>query len=570
MNPNQQPKPAKAPLRFFTWVRSSGLVRGNDRWIGGVCSGLAARLGWSPTLVRALVIVSTPFFGFGAALYAIGWFLMPDVRDGRILGEDLIAGQWNWNCLGCFLFMAVAVLIPGAGWACIALAALVLWLLAQSGIRQQEGYGFGYHAPNGNANPVQANAAPSVPYPGGGNSGESSVFPQSNTVPPSSPFGTTHGFQPFVSQPVSQSSPFVSQPVSRPESQPMGGPMPAVSPNGAAMPNYAVKPVPHASKRRKPAGPIVVLSALGLSFLSFAAVMAVIWEYDMDVSGVVRVGTIWISAVCVVMGLIVSALGFKGRRAGGLIPLGLIAGACAVCMIIASGTYAIRHYDATHTNISYTDITLPNTYSYESVDAYGMNQVQVGGQFYADSSKRTFNKLVRGVWFSGDDYDSSQAVLDLSDWESSHEPHKLELSNGNTTISNCPAGTITISAVQAQVHIILPDGCSYGIGGTRYGYMYGNSMGGKYAVIYDTVNLIGFSDTDQGYSIDSYDANYAWMTDDSKMPTNGPELLIDIPFAAGARVNMTYISDWEGSTYTQFRNNFDKTNGYTDNTRKAG
>ena len=82
------------------------------------------------------------------------------------------------------------------------------------------------------------------------------------------------------------------------------------------MPNPVAAAAPRSSTRRKPAGPVVVLSVLGLSFISFAAVMAVIWEYDMDVSGIVRVGTIWISAVCVVMGLIVIVLGFKGRRAG--------------------------------------------------------------------------------------------------------------------------------------------------------------------------------------------------------------------------------------------------------------
>ena len=119
--PQPQPGPQKnkTSRRFFTWVRSSGLVRGDDRWIGGVCSGIALRLGWSPTLVRALVIVCTLFFGFGAALYALGWFLMPDVRDGHILAEDLIAGQWDWNCLGCFLFLAVAIVIPcGVGLYC--------------------------------------------------------------------------------------------------------------------------------------------------------------------------------------------------------------------------------------------------------------------------------------------------------------------------------------------------------------------------------------------------------------------------------------------------------------------
>lgn len=184
MNPNQQSQPAKAPLRFFTWVRSSGLVRGDDRWIGGVCSGIAQRLGWSPTLVRALMIVAALFFGFGAALYAMGWFLLPDVRNGHILAENLIEGQWDWSCLGCLLFIAVAVVIPGAGWVCIALAALVLWLIAQSGVRQREGYGFGYHSGQSGVSPNNPNNLAQNP----------SVQP-SATMPP------------YVSRPVSQSSP---------------------------------------------------------------------------------------------------------------------------------------------------------------------------------------------------------------------------------------------------------------------------------------------------------------------------------------------------------------------------
>ena len=48
--------------RFFPWVRESGLVRSaEERWIGGVCGGLGRYLGWSPLLVRALMI------GVGAA-----------------------------------------------------------------------------------------------------------------------------------------------------------------------------------------------------------------------------------------------------------------------------------------------------------------------------------------------------------------------------------------------------------------------------------------------------------------------------------------------------------------------
>ena len=57
-----------------------------------------------------------------------------------------------------------------------------------------------------------------------------------------------------------------------------------------AMRNPVAAAAPRSSTRRKPAGPVVVLSVLGLSFISFAAVMAVIWEYDMDVSGIVARG----------------------------------------------------------------------------------------------------------------------------------------------------------------------------------------------------------------------------------------------------------------------------------------
>ena len=69
---------------------------------------------------------------------------MPDVRDGHILAEDLIAGQWDWNCLGCFLFLAVAIVIPGAGWGCIALAALALWLWPKAAFASRKGTDSGH------------------------------------------------------------------------------------------------------------------------------------------------------------------------------------------------------------------------------------------------------------------------------------------------------------------------------------------------------------------------------------------------------------------------------------------
>ena len=50
----------------------------SDRWISGVCGGLAARYGWDPTLVRVLVLVLT-LVGFGsvAVAYLVMWLVVP-------------------------------------------------------------------------------------------------------------------------------------------------------------------------------------------------------------------------------------------------------------------------------------------------------------------------------------------------------------------------------------------------------------------------------------------------------------------------------------------------------------
>jgi phage shock protein PspC (stress-responsive transcriptional regulator) len=50
-----------------------------NRWIGGVCGGLAEWLGWSPLLVRFLyVVISIVSVGFpGSIAYIVLWIIMP-------------------------------------------------------------------------------------------------------------------------------------------------------------------------------------------------------------------------------------------------------------------------------------------------------------------------------------------------------------------------------------------------------------------------------------------------------------------------------------------------------------
>ncbi len=51
----------------------------HDRWLGGVCGGIARMLGWNPTMVRVLfIVVSLLSAAFpGTIVYIVLWILMP-------------------------------------------------------------------------------------------------------------------------------------------------------------------------------------------------------------------------------------------------------------------------------------------------------------------------------------------------------------------------------------------------------------------------------------------------------------------------------------------------------------
>lgn len=108
-SPATPPPPAPAgESAFFASVRRSGLVRSEERWIGGVAGGVALRLGVDPLLVRGVLGASVLLGGLGMVLYGIGWALLPEQRDGRIHLEETIRGRFDAALLG-----AVALLIVG-------------------------------------------------------------------------------------------------------------------------------------------------------------------------------------------------------------------------------------------------------------------------------------------------------------------------------------------------------------------------------------------------------------------------------------------------------------------------
>ena len=59
----------------------SNLVRPRDnRWIAGVCSGLARRFGMSPNVMRLIWVLSCLLPGPQFVAYIVLWVLMPDER----------------------------------------------------------------------------------------------------------------------------------------------------------------------------------------------------------------------------------------------------------------------------------------------------------------------------------------------------------------------------------------------------------------------------------------------------------------------------------------------------------
>jgi phage shock protein PspC (stress-responsive transcriptional regulator) len=57
----------------------SRLVRPRDnRWIAGVCAGLARRFGWNANLVRLLFVISCVLPGPQFLIYLVLWILMPN------------------------------------------------------------------------------------------------------------------------------------------------------------------------------------------------------------------------------------------------------------------------------------------------------------------------------------------------------------------------------------------------------------------------------------------------------------------------------------------------------------
>ncbi len=114
--------PGEAPRRpsgtdgFFDAVRRVGIYRSDDRWIGGVASGVAERFGIDPLVVRGLLFVTFFLSGAGLVLYGAAWALLPERRDGRIHLQEALRGNVDVALLGAAAFVVVGFSWGGGWW----------------------------------------------------------------------------------------------------------------------------------------------------------------------------------------------------------------------------------------------------------------------------------------------------------------------------------------------------------------------------------------------------------------------------------------------------------------------
>lgn len=174
MNDTAPPNGPQGIDKFFAWLRGTGIVRNDERWFAGVASGIAAKAGIDPIIVRGVFIVLAVLGGPGILLYLAGWVLLPDAT-GRIHLEEVVRGRsstgvivttvligalvflpvlfgllpglfvgsWGWNAWGVLPDWLQVVF--GILWWALIFPALIVWLIVWLSRGGTRGPGFGPH-----------------------------------------------------------------------------------------------------------------------------------------------------------------------------------------------------------------------------------------------------------------------------------------------------------------------------------------------------------------------------------------------------------------------------------------
>ncbi|GAB3281738.1 hypothetical protein GCM10027449_23080 [Sinomonas notoginsengisoli] len=308
-----------APTRggdFFGWVRGLGAVRGGDRWVGGVASGIAHRWGVDPVLVRGLFIVAAIFLGVGVLAYGILWLLLPE-PDGRIHLQEASHGRWSAGMTGGLIVTVLGLGgaragfwfgergVGGAFWGLfwVAVVAFGIYSLVR-GSRRRAVY---------RPTAPQSGQYPSGQYPSGQYPG------QPGSVPPHAP-QPGYAPLPFDAGAPATGGASYAKPTSAPSYgvAPTSGPYSPPPYYGGSVPP-AVRAQPRPPRRRGPSAPFVLV-VLGVAALVAGSLGALIAMGAMSLGA----GAIW-TAVAIVLGLGILVSGLRGRTAGMLTLFAVIA-----------------------------------------------------------------------------------------------------------------------------------------------------------------------------------------------------------------------------------------------------
>lgn len=285
---------------FLDGLRRIDMRRSEDGWLGGVCAGLAARLGLDPLVIRALFAVLGLALGIGVLIYLAAWLLVPDweedvhlemaLRDGEAGSVVLLIatilsffGSFGW--FGGGWFLTGGAWGGGLFWGLLTLTLVVgggVWLWSEWRARPDPGF-YGRQAP------ARPPAAPQDTAPvGDALEGEpAAADPAAAATQPTWPGSGATAWSP---------SPVTATP-ERPEA-------PASRP--------AKPPKPPKRLGRRSAGAAGTLLGTGLALAVGAGLYWATTEYDVPGNALL----VGIAGALATLGLVILILGLVGRTSG--------------------------------------------------------------------------------------------------------------------------------------------------------------------------------------------------------------------------------------------------------------
>lgn len=319
--------------RVLAWAEGLGARRRpQDRWVAGVCSGVGARLGIDPVVIRVAMVTLTLMTGLGLLAYAVAYLLLPTADDPAPLARARASGTPSAALVAGLIALAVVGVglgLSGPGgidWTnagdVVPLAVLAFLgyriAIRRSGSRQRSGHQRGQRQrskrqrnrgmPGSAVAPGFAPAAPGSP-----------VSDAPPTAAPGDLGDLGAGLPPYappVLIPVPPIGPYAV------------APPPAVAAGSARAPAVTAR-TPRPRHRRL--GPVGTLLALGGGLAAYG--IAVLVHPGTGTTDT----TVGLGAALAVMGLTLLVAGALGRR-GGLLTLVGIALAAATAMSATGGT----------------------------------------------------------------------------------------------------------------------------------------------------------------------------------------------------------------------------------------